>query len=32
MSMAFAMGLVLAFARARSLAAQPDPAWRTAAA
>ncbi len=30
--MAFAMGLVLAFARARSLAAPADPAWRTAAA
>ena len=30
--MAFAMGMVLAFARARSLAAPADPAWRTAAA
>ena len=32
MSMAFAMGLVLAFARSRSLAVQEDPGWRTAAA
>jgi cell division protein FtsW len=32
MSMAFAMGLVLAFARSRSLNAQTDPAWRTQAA
>jgi cell division protein FtsW len=30
--MAFAMGLVLAFARSRTLAAQADPAWRAATA
>jgi cell division protein FtsW len=32
MGMAFAMGLVLAFARSRLGVAVPDPAWRTAAA
>lgn len=30
--MAFAMGMVLAFARSRTLAAQADPAWRAATA
>jgi hypothetical protein len=32
MGMAFAMGLVLAFARARSGVAAADPAWRPVAA
>jgi cell division protein FtsW len=32
MSMAFAMGLALAFARARTLAVQADPVWRAATA
>lgn len=32
MGMAFAMGLVLAFARSRSVAAQANPAWHPAAA